>query len=138
MPSFFLAKNSWASSHYKNPWAFLTYERPGFLNENGSHLRRKYRRARKIARKIFKFFWVFFLTFGLKNARKKCHTIVTKKAGHEAKPGLKLRSNFKQRSEKMKKKEITKWLFRAYLVYSVIADMVVLGGIIYLLLKLGG
>ena len=38
----------------------------------------------------------------------------------------------------MKKKEITKWLFRAYLVYSVIADMVVLGGIIYLLLKLGG
>ena len=38
----------------------------------------------------------------------------------------------------MKKREITKWLFRAYLVYSVIADMVVLGGIVYLLLKLGG
>ena len=38
----------------------------------------------------------------------------------------------------MKKREITKWLLRAYLVYSVIADMVVLGGLVYLLLKLGG
>ena len=38
----------------------------------------------------------------------------------------------------MKKREITKWLFRAYLVFSVIADMVVLGGIVYLLLKLVG
>lgn len=38
----------------------------------------------------------------------------------------------------MKKREIAKWLFRAYIVYSVIADLVVLGGIVYLLLKLGG
>ena len=37
----------------------------------------------------------------------------------------------------MKKREIAKWLFRAYIVYSVIADLVVLGGIVYLLLKLG-
>ena len=64
--------------------------------------------------------------------------IIAEKGGQKRRHGLKLRSNFKQRSEKMKKKEITKWLFRAYLVYSVIADMVVLGGIVYLLLKLGG
>jgi hypothetical protein len=38
----------------------------------------------------------------------------------------------------MKKKDIIKLLFRAYLVYSVTADIVVLGGIFYLILKIGG
>jgi len=38
----------------------------------------------------------------------------------------------------MKKKDIIKLLFRVYLVYSVTADIVVLGGIFYLILKIGG
>ena len=38
----------------------------------------------------------------------------------------------------MKKKDIIKLLFRAYLVYSITADIVVLGGIFYLILKIGG
>jgi len=38
----------------------------------------------------------------------------------------------------MKKQQIIKLLFRAYLVYSITADIVVLGGIFYLILKIGG
>ena len=38
----------------------------------------------------------------------------------------------------MKRQKITKFLFRAYLVYSITADIVVLGGIFYLILKIGG
>lgn len=38
----------------------------------------------------------------------------------------------------MKKTKIIRLLFRAYLVYSVTADIVVLGGIFYLILKIGG
>ena len=30
-------------------------------------------------------------------------------------------------------KVITKWLFRAYIVWSIIADIIVIGGIVYLL-----
>lgn len=38
----------------------------------------------------------------------------------------------------MKKQEIIRLLFRAYIIYSITADIVVLGGIFYLILKLGG
>ena len=38
----------------------------------------------------------------------------------------------------MKKTKILKLLFRAYLVYSITADIVVLCGIFYLILKIGG
>ena len=38
----------------------------------------------------------------------------------------------------MKKKDIIRILFRAYIIYSITADIVVLGGIFYLILKLGG
>lgn len=38
----------------------------------------------------------------------------------------------------MKKEKIFKMLFRVYLVYSITADLVVLGGIFYLILKIGG
>ncbi len=36
----------------------------------------------------------------------------------------------------MKKKILMKWLFRAYIVYSVIADIIVLTGIVYLILSI--
>ncbi len=38
----------------------------------------------------------------------------------------------------MKRKQIIRWALRAYLIYSVTADIVLLGGIIYLIFKLGG
>ena len=38
----------------------------------------------------------------------------------------------------MKKKDILKMLFRVYVLYSITADIVVLGGILYLILKIGG
>lgn len=38
----------------------------------------------------------------------------------------------------MKKKEILRFLFKAYLIYSITADIIVLTGIFYLILNLGG
>jgi len=38
----------------------------------------------------------------------------------------------------MKRKQIIRWALRAYLIYSITADIVLLGGIIYLIFKLGG
>ena len=38
----------------------------------------------------------------------------------------------------MKKTKILRLLFRLYIFYSITADIVVLGGIFYLILKLGG
>ena len=32
-------------------------------------------------------------------------------------------------------KVITKWLFRAYIVWSLFADIIILGGIVYLLVR---
>ena len=32
-------------------------------------------------------------------------------------------------------KVITKWLFRAYIVWSICADIIILGGILYLLFR---
>ena len=34
-----------------------------------------------------------------------------------------------------KKWPITKWAFRAYIVWSVCADIIVLGGVVYLLMR---
>jgi len=36
---------------------------------------------------------------------------------------------------KMKNKTITTWLIRAYMVYSVTADIIVIGGIVWLILN---
>jgi len=38
----------------------------------------------------------------------------------------------------MKKTKILRLLFRVYVLYSITADIVVLGGILYLILKIGG
>ena len=38
----------------------------------------------------------------------------------------------------MKRQKIIKMLFRVYVLYSITADIVVLGGILYLILKIGG
>lgn len=38
----------------------------------------------------------------------------------------------------MKKQKIIKMLFRVYILYSITADIVVLVGIFYLILKIGG